>query len=64
MNKALVRLNKLTIKIHFTVAVANFVHQKEVVLILDIGIIDFIIGPTVVENLVKILIDQLAIRDL
>ena len=53
MSKAL-RLNQLTIKMCFTVAVTNLFHQKEVVLILDIEILDFLIGPMIVENLVKI----------
>ena len=53
MSKAL-RLNQLTIKMHFKVAVTIFFHQKEVVLILDIETIDFLIGPMMVENLIKI----------
>ena len=38
----------------FTVAVTIFSHQKEAVLIPDVEIIDFLIGPMMVENLVKI----------
>ena len=53
MSKAL-RLNQLIIKMRFTVAVTNFFNQKIVVLILDIEIIDFLIEPMMVENLVKI----------
>ena len=40
MSKAL-RLNQLSIKMCFTVAVTNFIHCKEVVLIQDIEITDY-----------------------
>ena len=58
------RLNQLTIKIHFTVATTNFVRQEEVVLMLDIEIIDFLIGPNMLERLENIQIDQVTVRDL
>ena len=49
---------------HFTVEETNFIHLKGLVLILDIEIIDFLIGPVTVRNLVRIQIDQLTVRDL
>ena len=58
------QLNQLTIKMYFTIAVTNFICQKEVVLILDIEIIDFLIGPMMVRNLVRIQTDQLTDKDL
>ena len=58
------QLNQLTIKMYFTIAVTNFICRKEVVLILDIEIIDFLIGPMMVRNLVRIQTDQLTDKDL
>ena len=62
--RKILRLNQLTIKMHFTVTVTDSICQKEVSLILYIEIIDSFIGPMMVENLVKIQIDPLTVSNL
>ena len=64
MSRAL-RLEQLIIKMHFTVAVTNITCQKEAILILYIEILDYLVFDYfMIQNLVKIQIDQMTVRDL
>ena len=64
MSRAL-RLEQLIIKMHFTVAVTNITCQKEAILILYIEILDYLVFDyLMIQNFVKIQVDQMTVRDL